>query len=265
VLNRVIASLAHDDVSFAKVAEFIEKDTVLAGNILRLVNSPLYGLRGTVGSVRHAVSLLGINKLRNAVLGVSAAQMWCSLRTPPGWSMASFNHHSVSVAILSDLLAQQLPVRDAAGAFVAGLFHDLGLLLIAIGLPLEYRQLLTLCEKDPEKSLEHEIEILGLTHAELSSDVAAAWNLPKSIRSAVRYHIQPDLDPAGADGLALSRIIHAADAYVCATGSQFCAMETEVRGSEDALDTLGLGEQLPVVLSEFENELAAMQPYFMAA
>ena len=48
ILNRVIASLAHEDISFAKVAELIEKDTALAGNVLRLVNSALYGLRGTV-------------------------------------------------------------------------------------------------------------------------------------------------------------------------------------------------------------------------
>jgi HD-like signal output (HDOD) protein len=75
VLHRVIASLAHEDVSFAKVAELIEKDTVLAGTILQLVNSPLYDMRGAVSSVRHAVSLLGVSKLRNAVLGVSVAQM----------------------------------------------------------------------------------------------------------------------------------------------------------------------------------------------
>lgn len=118
VLHRVIASLAHEDVSFAKVAELIEKDMALAGNILQLVNSPLYSIRGTVSSVRHAVSILGVNKLRNAVLGLSAAQMWRSLRTPPGWLMADFNRHSVSVAILADLLSQHLPVRDSVGAFV---------------------------------------------------------------------------------------------------------------------------------------------------
>ena len=73
ILNRLIASLANEDVSFAKIADLIEKDTVLAGNILRLVNSALYGLPGTVNSIRHAVSLLGINKLRNAALTMSVS------------------------------------------------------------------------------------------------------------------------------------------------------------------------------------------------
>src|SRR5271154_6752662 len=101
ILNRLIASLAHEDVSFAKIADLIEKDTVLAGNILRLVNSALYGLPGTINSIRHAVSLLGITKLRNATLSMSVARMWNQLKTPPGWSMARFNLHSIGVAFMA--------------------------------------------------------------------------------------------------------------------------------------------------------------------
>lgn len=264
VLHRVIASLANENVSFAKMAELIEKDIALAGNILQLVNSPLYGLRGTVSSVRHAVSLLGANKLRNVAVGLSAAQMWRSLRTPPGWLMTEFNHHSASVAILADLLSQHLPVKNAAGAFVAGLFHDLGLLLIAIGLPAEYKQISILCEKDPQASLEHELQVLGTTHAELSAEALAAWNLPAPIREAVRYHVRPELDPAAseADGVVLSRILHIANAYVSKTSASFSVMEDGARDSDSLLASLRLGDQLSAVVLEYENELAAIQPYF---
>jgi HD-like signal output (HDOD) protein len=259
----VIASLAHEDISFAKVAELIEKDMALAGNILQLVNSPLYCVRGSVSSVQHAVSLLGVNKLRNVVLGLSASQMWRSLRTPPGWLMADFNRHSVSVAILADLLSQRLPVKDSVGAFVAGLFHDLGLLLVAIGLPVEYKQIALLCQKDPLGSAKHEFQVLGTTHAELSAEALAFWNLPAPIRAAVRYHMRPELDPeASADGITLSRILHAANVYVGATTVSFCVMEESGRGAGSSLESLGLGDQAPGVLREFENELAAIQPYF---
>lgn len=264
VLHRVIASLVHEDVSFAKVAELIEKDTVLTGNILQLVNSPLYGLQGKVSSVRHAIAILGVHKLRNTVLGVSAAQMWRTVRTPAGWSMADFNRHSVSVAILADLLSQHLPAANAAGAFVAGLFHDLGLLLIAVGLPAEYRQISLLCEKDPHRAPEHELEVLGTTHAELCAEALAIWNLPAPICAAVRYHIRPELDPAACrtDEIALSRLLHAANAYVAATSVSFCAMEDGTHGAASSLESWGLGDRLPSVVGEFENELAAIQPYF---
>jgi HD-like signal output (HDOD) protein len=264
VLHRVIASLAHEDVSFAKVAELIEKDIILTSNILQLVNSPLYGVQGTVSSVRHAIALLGVHKLRNTVLGVSAAQMWRTVRTPSGWSVADFNRHSVSVAVLADLLSQHLPAGNAAGAFVAGLFHDLGLLLIAVGLPAEYREISLLCEKDPHCAPEHELAVLGTTHAELCAEALAIWNLPAPICAAVRYHIHPEMDPAGCrtEDIPLSRLLHSANAYVAATSVSFCAMEDGAHGAASPLESLGLGDRLAGVVSEFENELAAIQPYF---
>lgn len=87
--------------------------------------------------MRAAVSILGINKLRNYLLGLSVSRMWAKVATPPGWSTARFNDHSVSVAILSDLLVQKTKV-DFPKAFVAGLLHDLGRMMIAIALPKEF-------------------------------------------------------------------------------------------------------------------------------
>lgn len=264
ILHRVIASLAHEDVSFAKVAELIEKDTVLAGNILKLVNSPLYGLRASVSSVRHAVSLLGVQKLRNAVLGVAAAQMWRWLKTPPDWSMSNFNRHSVSVAILADLIAQRLPLKNGNGAFVAGLFHDLGLLLIAIGLPAQYKQISAFAETEPARIRDVEIEILGTTHADLSADALSVWNLPEPIRTAVRYHIRPEADPDDArlNGITLSRVLHAADAYIVKIGERCCGIELGTGDADQALESLGLGDKISGIISDFDNEFAAIQPYF---
>jgi hypothetical protein len=135
ILNRLMATLAGDNVSFSKLGDLMEKDTVIAGNLLSMVNSALYARRGTVNSVRHALTLLGIEKVRNAVLGMSLSRMWSKVDAPLSWSMARFDMHSAAVAILSDMLAQKLPVAYPEGAFVAGLLHDLGRLLIAIGQP----------------------------------------------------------------------------------------------------------------------------------
>jgi HD-like signal output (HDOD) protein len=264
ILNRLIASLAQEDVSFAKVADLIEKDTVLAGNVLRLVNSALYGLRGTVNSIRHAVSLLGIVKLRNATLGMSVARMWAQIKTPPGWSMARFNHHSVGVALLSDLVAQRRAVSCAEGAFAAGLFHDLGLLLVAMGLPEEYKEISLLCQQTDKQPLECEFEVLGLTHAELSSLALAAWNLPRPIQMAVRYQDKPELDPSETENneLSLSSILNAADGHLNSTGTSISLFDGKPKDGQVALESLGLGERLPTVLTEFEAEFTAMKRYF---
>jgi HD-like signal output (HDOD) protein len=264
ILNRLIASLANEDVSFAKISDLIEKDTALAGNVLRLVNSALYGLRGTVNSIRHAVSLLGIAKLRNATLSMSVARMWSQVKTPPGWSMARFNLHSVGVAILADLLTQQRDVQYGEGAFAAGLFHDLGLLLVALGLPEEYKQITLLHKQSPKWIIEYEQQVLGLTHLELSAEALAVWNLPEPIQTAVRFAETPDLDPTVVppDGISLSRVLNIADRYVKGAGTSLSLFEGTPEDGQLALESLGLGERLPEVLSEFETEFSTIQSYF---
>lgn len=264
ILNRLIASLAQEDVSFAKISDLIEKDTALAGNVLRLVNSALYGLRGTVNSIRHAVSLLGIAKLRNATLSMSVARMWSQVKTPPGWSMARFNLHSVGVAILADLLTQRRDVEYAEGAFAAGLFHDLGLLLVALGLPEEYKQISLLHQQSPKWIIEYEVQVLGMTHLELSAEALAVWNLPEPIQRAVRFCETPDLDPTviEPERIALSRVLNVADRYVKGTGTSINLFEGTPEDGQLALESLNLGERLPMVLSEFQAEFSAIRSYF---
>jgi HD-like signal output (HDOD) protein len=264
ILNRLMASLAHEDVSFARISDLIEKDTVLAGNVLQLVNSALFGLPGTVNSVRRAVSLLGVDKLRNATLSMSVTRMWKQVKTPPGWSMASFNLHSAGVGIMADLLAQKLPVDYAEGAFAAGLFHDLGWLLVAMGCPEEFKQITLLCRQDGKWAYEYEMQVLGVSHAELSALALARWNLPEQIQHAVRYHKTPELDPGAGrpDITPLSLVMNVADRYLQRMGTSVSVFETHGEGVPNLPDTLGLAEQLPTVLTAFGTEFLALKPYF---
>ena len=173
ILNKLLASLAGEDVSFAKLGDLIEKDTVVAGNIIHLVNSALYARRATITSVRHALALLGMDKVRNTLLGMSISRMWTQVKTPPAWSMARFNRHSASVAVLSDQIASRVQADYPEGAFVGGLLHDLGRLLIALGLPDEFARLMKLHEQSDRSWTECERELLGFTHAELSAAALA--------------------------------------------------------------------------------------------
>lgn len=255
ILNRLLATLAGADVSFTKLGDLIEKDTVVTGNLLHLVNSALYGRRGTVNSVRHALSLLGLDKVRNAVLGMSITMMWKKVKMPPSWSMARFNMHSSASGVLSDLLAQRLQVSYPEGAFVAGLLHDVGRLLIALGLPQQHDQIVQLC-KGGRAHLEAEQEILGFTHPELSAKALKVWNLPEPIQdAALRHH-----DPA-ADGLA--RVVNAANQYVNSAGYAILPEGDSDFMDPAAVQSLGLApEKLELVLTDFETEYKALVQYF---
>jgi HD-like signal output (HDOD) protein len=261
ILNRLLATLAKEDVSFAELADVIEKDTVVAGNVLRLVNSALYGFQGTVNSVRHAVAILGLVKLRNAVMSLSISRMWRSVRTPEGWSTASFNIHSVATGILSDLLAQRLPAPYPEGAFVAGLLHDIGKLLIAISLPREYAMIQALFETGEQSIEECEREIIGTTHAVLSGAALGKWNLPAPIQRAVTFHHAPD--EANDGQLDLSHVVHAADQLAIDLGHAVLSAGSE-RGktSEKTLETLGISGQIPRLLEQFQQEFDVLQGFF---
>ena len=263
VLNKLLASLAGDDISFAQLSDLIEKDMVVTGNILHLVNSALYARRGTVNSVRHALSLMGMEKLRNVVLGMSVARIWAQVRPVGSWSTARFNQHSAATAILSDMLAQRVPVIYPEGAFVAGLMHDLGRLLIAVGLPAEHSRMMELHQRSGKTLADSEREVLGFEHPEISAQALAFWNLPDPIQAAVGEH-HSTLDAAPGGEFPLSRVVAAADCYVHSTGVSILPTENmQIREDMMVLKQLGIDDaEVSTLLSEFRDEFESMAPFF---
>jgi HD-like signal output (HDOD) protein len=259
ILNRLLATVAKGEVSFGELSELIEKDTVVAGNVLRLVNSPLYSFRGTVNSVRHAVAILGLSRLRNFALSLSISRMWTRTATPPGWSGAAFNLHSVAVGVLSDLLAEQAQVPYPEGGFVAGLLHDLGKLLVATSLPEEYQAVERLLGAPERSTSDCEREVLGITHAELSGLALARWNLPIPIQLATAFHHAPENADQGRRHLA--HIIHAADALANSMGHSV-RPQPESKPQTDPVAVLGISDRLPATLEKFEVEFQSMKSFF---
>jgi HD-like signal output (HDOD) protein len=260
ILNRLAASLASEDVSFGDLATLIEKDTVVAGNVLRLVNSALYGFPGTVSSVRHAVAILGLSKLRNVVMGMSVSRMWRSVRTPETWSQARFNVHSVAVAIFSDLLAERLPVPYPEGAFVAGLLHDLGKLLMTIALPHESAVIHATFEAGGARLEECEAEVVGVTHSAVSGAALRKWNLPEPIQRAAAFHHRPAESNSGQ--LDLSHVVQVADQLANELGHSH--LEVKAGGgqrSEHLLAALGLADKMPELLDRFGPEFEALRAF----
>ncbi|MCW5978839.1 MAG: HDOD domain-containing protein [Bryobacteraceae bacterium] len=261
ILNKLLATLADEDASFARLAELIEKDSVLAGNVLRLVNSAIYGRRGTISSVRHAVSLIGVVKLRNAAMTLSVSKMWTQARTPSRWSAMRFNLHSTGAAIMSDLLAQRVPVNYPEGAFAGGLLHDIGLLLIAVSLRDQFEEIERRFLAGAKRLEDCEAEVIGFDHAELSAAVLAAWNLPEPIQQAVRYH--HDQQRASGGMFPLSRILMSGEKLVNLMG--ITILEGSYRSEETAeaiLRGLGLDGRMEELTAEFEAEFEPIRSFF---
>lgn len=265
VLNRLMASLAERDVEYAAIGELIEKDTVISASVLQVVNSAMYARRGTVNSVRHALALIGLAKVRNLVLGMSLTRIWNSVRMPPSWSMARFNMHSSATAVLSDCLAQRVAVAYGEGAFVAGLLHDVGRLLIALKLPAEHERVVELHRTSGRPIHECEMEILGFAHPELSAEALRFWNLPEPIAMAAMYHHDPahDTSPVFKTEVPLSALVNAADLYIDSEGAAILPVKEAGAGDPTPLLALGLDEtRTERLVAEFKAECSAMAQFF---
>jgi HD-like signal output (HDOD) protein len=260
ILSKLMASLSGQDVSFAVLGDLIEKDAVVAGNILRVVNSAVYARRGTVNSVRHALSVLGVEKVRNTVLAMSISRMLHQAKTPQSWSMERFNKHSAGVAMLSDLIAQQVRgIEYPEGAFVSGLLHDVGRLLIAMGLPQEHTAIVKLHLETGRAWADCEEEVLGFGHAGLSADVMAQWKIPDPIRDAILSHHSP---PPTRE-VTLARVLNAADAFVNASGNTIQAGPPGDPNDLSMFAELGLDDARQQKLVEnFQAEYNAIAQYY---
>lgn len=263
ILNQLIGDLGKETVSYGKLADLIEKDTVIAGNVLRLVNSGLYGRRSTISSVRSAISVLGINKLRNMVLGMSVSRLWNQTRMGKDFSPARFNLHGLATAILADQLAMNLDVDFPEGAFLAGLFHDLGKMLIAVGMQEEYGEIMSQHGQGVKSLRECEQDVLGLSHEELSAVAVATWNLPPPIQTAVLFHHRPET-PTAMGAIPLSRVIAAANEHANSTGRSVVKVLNESdRSPQYSIDVLPLEPELiERILQDFTVEFDAVSSYF---
>ena len=187
VLSRALGLLAKgDDVSVKDLSTVIEEDVVITGSLLSIANSALYCGNSRIASVRPAIVRLGLNKTRNVLLGLTVSRCFTSMRVSGPWSSARFNAHSLAAATLSDLIIQSVPSEHAEWAFMAGLLHDIGLPLIAVGLPEQYR-IIAMQARNEADIVEHQQEVLGFTHFDLGALVLDRWNCPAIVQDATRF------------------------------------------------------------------------------
>jgi putative nucleotidyltransferase with HDIG domain len=212
-MSKLRAALASEWVDFRTLVPLVEADVVIANTILRIANSALYG-RGSMASISRAMTMLGLTRLRNLILGLGLNQVCHKIQTPPGWPAKRFHFHSLATAVVCDLLASRVPVTGVDAAFSAGLFHDFGKLLIVTALPEQFVRIRSLQGGGQLPSEECERQVLGFTHSEISAEALRRSGMPGELVAAAMYHHHPDDDPAVCEPnkpIRLSELVYAAD------------------------------------------------------
>jgi len=216
--TQLLGRLARRHCEVHELAELIERDPLLSAQILAIANSAAFGRAHQISSIQHAIAMIGLGAVRKFALARSISNLFGKRKIAPSFSITRFNLHSVATGMFLELVREYVPLEDAEDAFLAGLFHDVGKLVIAVALPREYEDILTTAALTCEPILEVERRLLGIDHTELSALAVDYWDLGEPIRAAVAHHHQPDQSPAALGKISLALAVSKVDAVVNAAG-----------------------------------------------
>lgn len=217
VVARLCSLVSSDVWSAEDFEEVVGPDPALTANLLRFANSPYFGLRRKITTVRQAVMLMGIKRVFEiAAMGAFSRIIPAQLA---GYDMkaADFWHHSVAVAVLSERLVVELGVKMPELIFTAGLLHDVGKIVIGVFLAATSSDITHHGEADPNTFLEAERVVLQTDHAELGAKLALKWNLPEVVEIVARWHHDPAHLPETRHQLAVD-LVHVGNALAHSLG-----------------------------------------------
>ena len=186
VARHLIGMLGNDRTSALDLDHVIRNDQALTARVLKHANGSTYGKSRRIASLAEAVVLMGENQLAELVLGVSVVESMGQVLLP-GYEDVAWDH-SVDCAAAARALARLDRKVDPEVAFVAGLLHDIGLLVMARAAPVEMAHVLASAPEDP---LAAERRQLCLNHAQVGQRLLEMWNLPPVLAEAVRLHHAP--------------------------------------------------------------------------
>jgi len=188
---RISIILERETFSAEEVAEAIGQDPALTARLLKIVNSPYYGLSGRVETITRAIGLVGVDTLYGLALTTSVIQGFRKIPTCLV-NMTDFWLNSLYCGVIARLLAKEASVLHCERLFVAGLLHRIGALIVYMRLPDNAREILLAAAGDDRLIPDLEKDQLGFTYAEVSAELAKAWKMPAPLREAIRWHLEPE-------------------------------------------------------------------------
>ena len=185
VAMRLIKLLDSPDTPLSEIGKLLRLDTSLAGELLRVANSALYGHRGRIDRISEAVSLLGTSTVKQLVLTLSMGSLARTFMRDEKQEVCW--HHCVACALVSQRLAAAMGQSEER-AYTAGLLHDIGRFALMARFPSEYAELLTVARHGSFDQIQCERELFDTDHCAAGAWLAEQWNLPEDLVKAIALH-----------------------------------------------------------------------------
>ena len=212
VYTDVISELQSSDPSVRKVAEIISADLAMTAKILQVVNSAFFGLVRKINNPREAVMLLGTETIKALVLSVKIFSQF-NHKKFAWFNFDELFNHSMSVSMFAQTISKQehLDQTLVNNSLMAGMFHDLGKLILVANFQEPYQKVLTEAGKTRQNLWDLEIEQFGTSHAEIGAYLMGLWGLEYPVIEAIAFHHRPGKSLSNSTGLLTA--VHFGDAF----------------------------------------------------
>ncbi|MFO7644806.1 MAG: GGDEF domain-containing protein [Desulfosarcina sp.] len=276
VALKLIEAIQGADPDIREIAQLISSDAVLSAKLLKIINSPFYGLVNKITGVEQAVKMLGLNAVKNLCLGLILKTRF--IKKGPGQSnLSAFWKDALVGAVAAKLLAGQVKIKNVEDAFFLGLLANIGSLTLAHAFPDQYARVPDAVETSQCSYQEAEYQVFGFDHMDVGALLVKSWGLPETVYTPIQYHHCVERLPDGSSGAVqlLTRILHLSSLYIDLIASaDMTAVLGRIAhfitayGFDGVLDAAAVGKELiqqtkaisPIFDVQFsdENELESM-------
>lgn len=256
VAVEILGMLENPEFAYEDLATALSVDPGAAADILRLTNSPLFGLSGEVKVLHQALTLLGPRRTRSFVLGRYLVES-IGRYTPPNLDMSYFWRRSLLRAVLAARFADSVLPREREETFMAALLADIGVAILAEAFVDAYSNIVAGYCPEGRFTESLESKMLGATHSQTGAAVLRYWKLPDFLCQAVLHH-HDERSESTESPIVAARMINAADQMA----AMLCEMPDDHRIAEVLSKTAALidrdTEFVVHVLQDVDHEVAEL-------
>jgi putative nucleotidyltransferase with HDIG domain len=264
VATKVMELVESDRATAEELSKVVATDPAVAARVLKISNSSFYGRQGKIQNLSNAIVLLGFVTLKSIVVTASVRQVY----QPFGLTEKMLWEHSFGAGLAARTIARTIGGIDQEEAFLAGLFHDIGKVIMNSQDPAKFRMVMERCYNEDLRFNEAEESVYSFTHEEAGALVIKKWNFPEVLTESVRrHHSFAFTDLSDISLLHLTSVVGLADLFCIRLGiGQRCPREDVQFTESKAASFLGLDEERILrLLEEFQEAYEKDKSYLAAS
>jgi HD-like signal output (HDOD) protein len=243
----------------ADLQKLIQQDAALTAKILKVVNSPMFGV-GNVTSINRAVSVIGMSRVRSLITSFALQNLVAERESASRFNKLEYFRHSLAVATTARLISKKNAAIQGEEMYVAGLLHDIGLLLMDKFCPDILDSAIRYAQLEGVPMCRAEEALTDFTHAQLGGFLARRWGFGEFVATAIENHDLP-VDAEGHNActkiLAVSNVIAHATGFTNQVPSVFYEL------SDEMLEAVGLSpEEVETMKDQICSELQEIEQGF---